>query len=90
MKNKNFYFFALTGLIVATASFFASKYPDGLDFVSDKLGFAEKAIVRNSLMTDYAIPFLGSTSISTMMSGIIGVFVLVLFFGMLNKIYFHR
>jgi hypothetical protein len=60
-------------LIAVSASYFASAFPDGLEFVAEKLGFISASVERTSVMTDYAIPSLGETSFSTAVSGIIGI-----------------
>ncbi|MFA4905170.1 MAG: PDGLE domain-containing protein [Candidatus Margulisiibacteriota bacterium] len=37
-------------LIAVLAAFFASTHPDGLDFVAEKFGFADKAQERSALL----------------------------------------
>lgn len=69
MKKKLFIAFAISGL----AACFASQHPDGLDKVSHLLGFASQAVERSALMTGYRIPFLGETTVSTMLAGVMGI-----------------
>ncbi|MBN3033495.1 MAG: PDGLE domain-containing protein [Candidatus Saganbacteria bacterium] len=71
----------LSGLIAALAAFWASAHPDGLDKVSETLGFAARAVERQSFMTDYALPFLPAGPISTALAGLIGISILLGIFG---------
>ena len=71
--------FALTIiLIVVLASFFASTFPDGLDFSAQSLGFENKSTERPSIFFGYAFPGLPDGPFSAAASGVIGV---VLCFG---------
>jgi len=76
--KKYIHYFILIILIAVSASFLASAFPDGLEFVAEKLGFISAAVERSSVMPDYTLPSLGETSFSTALSGIIGI---VLCFG---------
>ena len=71
--RKYAYYFILISLIAISASYLASAFPDGLEFVAEKLGFISAAVERSSLMTDYTVPKLGETPFSTAVSGIIGI-----------------
>ena len=71
--RKYIYYFALIALIAISASYLASAFPDGLEFVAEKLGFISAAVERSSVMTDYTLPILGETPFSTAVSGIIGI-----------------
>ena len=68
--------FFLAALITILAAFFASTYPDGLDFVAGKLGFADKGIERAALMPNYSIPFLPAGCVSISAAGIAGVLII--------------
>jgi|GEM_PF-569817 len=61
--------------IAVLASFFASTYPDGLDFVAEKFGFAEKAQERTAPMPGYQVKFLPEGGVSTSLAGIAGVLI---------------
>jgi cobalt/nickel transport system permease protein len=66
------------GIIIALAvvllSPFASADPDGLERVAEDLGFLGMAQpAPYQVLPDYTIPFLGSTSLSTIVAGAIGV-----------------
>ena len=71
--KKYIYYFALIALIAISASYLASAFPDGLEFVAEKLGFISTAVERSSVMTGYTLPILGETPFSTAVSGIIGI-----------------
>ena len=72
-------------LIAVLAAFFASRNPDGLDKVSNVLGFAESAKENVAVMKDYEINILGQNKISSAIAGVIGVFVV---FGIFEIVYF--
>ena len=70
----------LTGVLITLAvvllSPFASASPDGLERVAEDLGFINIAqTAPYEVIPDYTIPFLGTTSISTIVAGVIGVLV---------------
>jgi len=66
---------ALTAVIAAMLlSPFASAYPDGLEWVAEKLSFLKESAPKFvSPMPDYSIPFISSEAISTGIAGILGV-----------------
>ena len=63
-------------VLVILAAVFASQNPDGLDKVSQMLGFASKGTEHSSIMTGYTIPFLGTSTFSTVFAGIAGLFII--------------
>ncbi len=68
----------LIALTVVLISPFASANPDGLERVASDLGFiktTQPALYQ--LIPDYTIPFLGETPISTIVSGVIGLVVVL-------------
>lgn len=70
----------LSVAIAVLAAVFASTNPDGLDFVSEKFGFAHKGQERVALMADYSVGFLPKGSISTSAAGIAGVLITLALF----------
>jgi cobalt/nickel transport system permease protein len=67
---------AVIALVVVLLSPFASADPDGLERVAHNLGFI--GIARSApyqIIPDYTLPFLGSTPLSTIIAGFIGVIV---------------
>lgn len=70
--NKKLYF---PLLIAALAAFFASQNPDGLDYVSEMLGFAGKGVEHPALMSGYTLHFLGASKVSTVLAGAAGVLI---------------
>jgi len=60
-------------LIAVLAAIFASQNPDGLDKVSEMLGFAHKGVEHPAIMAGYNLPFLGASKLSAILAGIAGV-----------------
>jgi cobalt/nickel transport system permease protein len=70
----------VVGLVVFVMPF-ASPWPDGLEKVAAALGFDQRALQNPTLpalMPDYRFPGIGSASIATVVSGVIGVLVVFL------------
>ena len=68
----------LISLIVVLLSPFASANPDGLERVAEDLGFLNTAqSAPFEVLPDYTVPFLGETSLSTIVAGLVGVIVLL-------------
>ena len=65
----------LSILIAVTAAFFASSHPDGLEKVAETLGFIERGVERNSILTDYSVPFISHEGLSTSAAGVLGIFI---------------
>ncbi len=60
-------------LFVVLFSPYASSNPDGLEYVAASLGFIEQsATAPYQLLPNYTIPFLGQTSVSTILAGLVG------------------
>lgn len=72
--------FWISIIIVVLAAFFASTHPDGLDFVANKFGFAEKGIERSAPMSDYRLKFLPEGNLSTSLAGIAGLLIILAIF----------
>jgi cobalt/nickel transport protein len=71
-------FLVVSLILAAILSHFASSFPDGLEKVSETLGFAGTASltpVLESPAPDYTIPFLGEGRLSTSLAGILGVLI---------------
>lgn len=63
-------------LCIAIAAPLASKYPDGLERVAQKLGFAGRATTAlSSPLSDYHIPGIGSAALATVLAALIGAIV---------------
>ncbi|OGC22850.1 hypothetical protein A2291_08720 [candidate division WOR-1 bacterium RIFOXYB2_FULL_42_35] len=72
---KKLFFVAV--IIAIAAAFFASTHPDGLDFVSEQFGFAEKGLDHISPMPNYAVPFLTEGGTSTSLAGLAGIVIIL-------------
>lgn len=69
--------FWISIVIAILAAFFASANPDGLDFISENLGFTEKGNERTAPMPDYSVGFLPEGGISTSTAGIVGILIIL-------------
>ncbi|MCI0550371.1 MAG: energy-coupling factor ABC transporter permease [Anaerolineae bacterium] len=68
----------LISLIVVVLSPLASANPDGLERVAGDLGFLSTGrSAPYEIIPDYTVPFLGETSLSTIVAGVVGVIVLL-------------
>jgi cobalt/nickel transport system permease protein len=68
----------LLALAAVLISPLASSNPDGLERVAENLGFLSSGVGPNyRFLPDYTIPFLGDTSLSTILAGIVGVLVVL-------------
>jgi cobalt/nickel transport system permease protein len=66
----------IISLIVVLLSPFASGNPDGLERVAGDLGFLDAGQApAYKILSDYTVPFLGNTPISTIAAGVIGLIV---------------
>jgi len=66
----------LIAIVVVLLSPFASTDPDGLERVATDMGFINAGqSAPYQLISDYTIPFLGNTHLSTIAAGLIGVIV---------------
>jgi len=74
--------FLIAILISVLAAFFASSHPDGLDFVAERYGFAEKSHEHSAPMPGYSLNFLPESSISTSAAGLAGILILLGIFGL--------
>lgn len=80
--NERGFIFAVFSLAVAAVLFspFASGFPDGLEWVCEKLHFAEFGCLQiPALFSDYQVPFLNNAFVSTIFAGFFG---LVLIYGL--------
>ncbi len=71
---------ASAALIALVLSPFASSYPDGLEWVAERLGFLHESMpLFVSPMSDYAVPFIGNEALSTSLAGISGTVIVFVF-----------
>lgn len=88
MKKTFFIFAAITILVVALASLFASVSPDGLEWVAEKLGFIGIATESplKAAMPDYAVAGISSPFWSSFLAGISGIGIISAVFFLINFI----
>jgi ABC-type Fe3+ transport system permease subunit len=66
-------------LVVVVLAPLASSDPDGLERVAEDLGFIDRAEnVVGGLLGDYAIPGIEDPAVSTIVSGLLGIAIVVL------------
>lgn len=82
--------FWLTIVVAVLAALFASANPDGLDFIAEKLGFADKGIARSAPMTNYSLKFLPAGVASTAIAAIAGILITLAIFWLAARILKHR
>lgn len=73
-------------LLAGVVSAWASSHPDGLEFVAEKLGFADAAgahVSDGSPLAGYSVQALGEGPLAGGLAGVIGVLVVALVMGLL-------
>ena len=94
MSKKKLILLALAACVFLAVfvSPFASKFPDGLEFIAEKLGFVEKGEqkILNSPAPDYNTPFIENEYISKAISGAAGVIIVFIVGWGLEKIILKR
>jgi cobalt/nickel transport protein len=73
------YFKALILILVCLALLipFASGYPDGLEKVAKNLGVKENESLVAGIMPDYTVPTIENSYLSTLVAGVLGVFLVI-------------
>ncbi len=69
---------------------FASTFPDGLEKVSESLEIEEPAPVWTGLMPDYALPGIENPYASALLSGFIGVFLILATSWIMGRVVTHK
>src|SRR5659263_503442 len=95
-SDKNTIIVVITGIVISLllATFlspFASTFPDGLEKVAERLGFAEKATEAiNSkffVIKDYSISFTDNEFWKGALAGLFGVLIVLAVFGIIFLVY---
>ena len=82
---------AIAALIVVILAPLASSDPDGLERVATDQGFIERAAnFFSGLLSGYAIPGVSDPRVSTILSGLLGVAIVVLLVFVLGRIVARR
>jgi len=78
----------LLALIVGLAILlpFASAYPDGLEIVARNAGIKETQGLWHGLMPSYRLPTIENPYFSTLASGLVGIFLVLIFTFLLGKV----
>jgi cobalt/nickel transport protein len=64
----------------------ASTFPDGLETVAETLGIEEHGPLWQGLMPDYTLPSISNAYVSTLLSGIAGALVVLVFAFLVAKV----
>jgi ABC-type Fe3+ transport system permease subunit len=82
---------AIAALIVVMAAYLASSDPDGLERVAADQGFIDQAEnVVAGLLGDYAIPGIDDPAVTTVLSGLLGVAIIVVLMVVLGRLVVRR
>lgn len=82
---------AIAAVVVIVLAPLASSDPDGLERVAEDHGFlAQAQNVIGGLLADYAIPGIADPAVSTILSGLLGVALLVGFVVLLGRVLARR
>ena len=77
--------------VVAVLAPFASPDPDGLERVAIDAGFAEQGTdPAFEVLPDYSVPFLGDSTLSLIVAGVIGVVLLFAMMWLLGRVLARR
>ena len=82
---------AIAALVVIVLAPLASPDPDGLERVAEDQGFIDRAEnFVSGLLGDYAIPGIDDPAVSTILSGLIGVAIVVVIMFALGRVLARR
>jgi ABC-type Fe3+ transport system permease subunit len=82
---------AIAAIVVVVLAPLASKDPDGLERVATDQGFIERAAnFFSGLLSGYAIPGVSDPRVSTILSGLLGVAIVVLLVLVLGRVVARR
>ncbi len=86
--KKHWIFLIIAIILGGVFSYFASSFPDGLEWVAEKLSFIDKASEPHfEIIPDYEVPFIDSPFFKVALSGILGVLIVwILTYGVLKLI----
>ena len=71
-------------LVAGVASYYASSHPDGLEYVAEQAGFADKAedsAAAGSPLSDYQVKGVENDAVSGGLAGVVGALVVLLVAG---------
>ena len=86
MRTRTFFVVALLAslLVAGGVSYFASSNPDGLEYVAEKVGFADAAedsAAAGSPLSDYQVRGIENDALSGGLAGVVGAVVVLLVAG---------
>ncbi|GAB2749679.1 PDGLE domain-containing protein [Nocardioides pakistanensis] len=86
MRTRTFFVVALVAalLVAGGVSYFASSNPDGLEYVAEKVGFADAAedhAAADSPLSDYQVKGVENDALSGGLAGVLGALVVLVLAG---------
>ena len=86
MRTRTFFVVALLAslLVAGGVSYFASSNPDGLEYVAEKVGFADSAedsATADSPLSDYQVRGVENDALSGGLAGVVGALVVLVLAG---------
>ncbi|MDR0486249.1 MAG: PDGLE domain-containing protein [Elusimicrobiota bacterium] len=78
--NKKIFLWILPIAVILLASLFASSYPDALEAISEKYGFAENAYTIKAFFSEYSFPLIDNAFLTAFAAGIAGIILLYLLY----------
>lgn len=86
MRTRTFFVVALLAslLVAGGVSYFASSNPDGLEYVAEKVGFADSAedsATADSPLSDYQVRGVENDALSGGLAGVVGALVVLVIAG---------
>lgn len=86
MRTRTFFVVALLAslLVAGGVSYFASSNPDGLEYVAEKVGFADAAedsATADSPLSDYQVRGIENDALSGGLAGVVGALVVLVLAG---------
>jgi len=86
MRTRTFAVIALLAalLVAGGASYYASSHPDGLEYVAEKVGFADRAAdspTADSPLSDYQVKGVENDALAGGLAGVIGALVVLVLAG---------
>jgi len=87
-SRKFFWLFIVLISVAVILSFFASSLPDGLEYIAEKFGFADKTTPSpiSSPAPDYEFGFIKNTFLSRLTASILGIFIILFITFIIQKL----
>jgi hypothetical protein len=89
MNSKRYIYILIIAILLGfLASFFASQSPDGLEKISENLGFSRSASSTPGMFIDYTVSAIAHPSMSKAIAGTFGIIFIIFIFHSLAHVRF--